>query len=252
MSEVFQIPTFVINLDESVERYQEVLPQLQKFSINAERISGVRGSKLSEHEFSQAYDEVANKKYFRRGLTVGEVGCYLSHRKIWQRMVDENIEFALVLEDDIVINDNLVECQQHVEALIKYDIVKLADDRNCPPAESKALDQQHTLVSYTNIPNCTTGYFISLAGAKKFLVRERIYRPVDIDMQHCYELGVSVVGVTPYPLDKNMKWDVDEMSDIAIDNGGAHSVKTDSYWRNIKYRIRLAWYRKFYRSAQLN
>ncbi|MBO9489219.1 glycosyltransferase family 25 protein [Endozoicomonas sp. G2_1] len=252
MNEVFQIPTFVINLDESVERYQEVLPQLQKLSINAERISAVRGSKLSEQEFNRVYDEIANKKLFRRGLTAGEVGCYLSHRKIWQRMLDQNIKLALVLEDDIVINDNILDFQKHVDTLVKYDVVKLADDRNCPPAESKKLDEQHSLISYSNIPNCTTGYFVSLAGAKKLLARKRIYRPVDIDMQHCYELGVSVVGVTPYPLDKNMKWDVDEMSDIAIDNGGAHSVKTDSYWRNVKYRIRLAWYRKFYRSAHLN
>jgi GR25 family glycosyltransferase involved in LPS biosynthesis len=33
-------------------------------------------------------------------MTRGEVGCFFSHRRIWQRVVDEQILHALVMEDD--------------------------------------------------------------------------------------------------------------------------------------------------------
>lgn len=33
-------------------------------------------------------------------MSPGEIGCGLSHRKIWQKMVDQDIEVAMVLEDD--------------------------------------------------------------------------------------------------------------------------------------------------------
>lgn len=246
MKSAFEIPIFVVNLDESPERFKEIQVQLKEFSLKVERFSAVRGTKLSKQQLNQQYCSDANKKHFRRDLTLGEIGCYLSHRKIWQKMVDENIELAVVLEDDIFIQPNFVCIQTFAEQLKRYDLIKLADNRNYAPAAVKQLDQQHSLLSYKTIPNCTTGYAITLAGARKFLSREKICRPVDIDIQHCYELGVSVVGLKPYPVEENPKWD----SDITKESGQRSSGK-NSFWRNIKYRLRLAWYRKFYVSAKL-
>merc|ERR1712107_147786 len=43
-----------------------------------------------------------------RGLipfTTGEVGCFLSHWGIWEKMARENIPCALILEDDFVVVD---------------------------------------------------------------------------------------------------------------------------------------------------
>lgn len=39
--------------------------------------------------------------YHKRPMTLGEVGCFLSHYNIWKKIVDENLKDALVLEDDI-------------------------------------------------------------------------------------------------------------------------------------------------------
>ncbi len=45
----------------------------------------------------------------------GEVGCFLSHRACWQRIVDEGWEHALIVEDDMAVDDTL---WPHVMALI--------------------------------------------------------------------------------------------------------------------------------------
>lgn len=39
--------------------------------------------------------------YHKRPMTLGEVGCFLSHYNIWKRIVDEELNQVLVLEDDI-------------------------------------------------------------------------------------------------------------------------------------------------------
>ncbi|MAI68498.1 MAG: glycosyl transferase family 25, partial [Rhizobiales bacterium TMED143] len=33
-------------------------------------------------------------------LSPGEVGCFLSHRACWQRIVDQDLPYALIVEDD--------------------------------------------------------------------------------------------------------------------------------------------------------
>lgn len=42
---------------------------------------------------------------FRRFMP-GEIGCYLSHREVWLDMVKNNIQHALIFEDDSLIDPN--------------------------------------------------------------------------------------------------------------------------------------------------
>lgn len=39
--------------------------------------------------------------YSKRPMTLGEIGCFLSHYYIWQKMVESNEQEVLILEDDI-------------------------------------------------------------------------------------------------------------------------------------------------------
>ncbi len=246
MTQPFDLPTFIVNLDRCKDRYDQMEEELNKIGLTPQRISAVQGSILSNDDIAKIYCPESNKKYAHRDLTSGEIGCYMSHRNIWKKMIDENISLAIVLEDDVFVDRNILSLSNFKALLSAYDLIKLADNRNTQVANSKDLDDIHKLVSYSTIPNCTTGYAITLAGAKKMLSREKIYRPVDIDIQHCYEFGVSVAGIKPYPVTENKKWE----SEIAKNNGGKHSTKS-TFLRNLKYRIKLAYYRQFYTSSEI-
>ncbi|AXT35512.1 glycosyl transferase family 25 [Phaeobacter sp. LSS9] len=37
-------------------------------------------------------------------LRAGEIGCFLSHRKCWQKIVDSTDEFGLIVEDDLALD----------------------------------------------------------------------------------------------------------------------------------------------------
>ena len=102
-------PVFVINLDKSPERMATIAKRLDELYIPFERISGVYGAELSQEEIAKYYCAKLNKKNYRRPLGLGEIGCYISHIKAWQTIVDRQLHCALILEDDIVIEDGLAE-----------------------------------------------------------------------------------------------------------------------------------------------
>ncbi|MDG1752370.1 MAG: glycosyltransferase family 25 protein [Thalassotalea sp.] len=240
-------PVYIINLDCAPDRMTNMHEQLISLNLEYSRIPAVKGADLSEIEINQVYSPALNKKYFRANLSLGEIGCYMSHRNIWRKMVDENIAFAVILEDDMLLTSQFTDIFQHTDIMKQYDLIKLADNRDHQPKHKKQIGDDFELINFTKIPNCTTGYTLSLKGAKKLLIREKLYRPVDIDMQFCHELNLSVFGLRPYPITENK----DFTSDIATLNGGFHGHKSTSFIRNIKYRIHLWWHRKNYISGEL-
>lgn len=243
----YNVPIFLINLDKSTEKMEFMKKQLTRLKLNYERISAVCGADLSAADIDAVYSSILNKTRYHRNLTVGEIGCYMSHRHAWKRICDNNIEFAIVLEDDVNIEKNFVSIFEHVEALKSFDLIKLADNRNIAPANIRALSSTAEIVSYSRIPNCATGYAISLSGAMKMLSRKKIFRPVDIDFQFCYELNLSVIGYRSYPITENDSF----ASDIVASNKGKHSNRSGP-WRNLKFRFKVWRNRKFYQSAQLD
>lgn len=98
---------FVINMDKSKNRWDLISRELASRHIPVERISGVDGSKLSENELKTLLEPLSSrvKEGFPKGLTPGEVGCFLSHRECWKRLLQSDQKWALILEDDIILSE---------------------------------------------------------------------------------------------------------------------------------------------------
>ena len=68
---------------------------LHRAGLDYERIAAVDGRKLSQ-------DEVArHARGATEPLSAGEVGCFLSHRTAWRRIVEGARRHAAILEDDL-------------------------------------------------------------------------------------------------------------------------------------------------------
>ncbi|HEP0308093.1 TPA: glycosyltransferase family 25 protein, partial [Providencia rettgeri] len=93
---------FIINLKESSERRMKMQAQLDKTKLKYEFINAVNGKNLSDTELKKATHDYPNCM-----LTKGEIGCALSHLSIYKKMANENIEQALVLEDDAILPHNI-------------------------------------------------------------------------------------------------------------------------------------------------
>lgn len=232
------IPIFIINMDASTDRWQSMEQQLSKFGLTGTRVSAVVGKALTADEVNALYDEAKNKAKHHRPLSLGEIGCYASHRKIWQMMVEQNISQALILEDDVNIEANINDVLASVDLLKNWDVIKLSDNRANKPAEETPLQNELSLVNYKRVPNCANGYLLSLQGANKLLSLAKVFRPVDIDMQFHSALKLNVVGIMPYAITE-----VAFESDIASQNAGRHSNRS-TFWRNLRFRVALYLERK--------
>lgn len=206
---------FVINLDTSISRMRKSQSQLYDFDF--ERVNAVDGGKLKHDELTHHYDVDLNRQQYHCLLTLGEIGCYLSHRKVWQKIVDERLDFALVLEDDF-INNTDISMLMHDVAEIKqpWHCIKLAEF----PIKRKVVLSEKlgaaNLGIYNKIPSKTCAQMISFVGAKYLLaMSEKFGRPVDVDIQHWWENGLNILGLQPYPFEINHSMDSD------IENMGA-------------------------------
>ena len=97
--------TFVINLDHAKDRYRSVSENLDKLKIPFTRISAVYGKKLSEpiENFSSLSYMIRTGK----SQNNAEIGCYFSHIKTLKCFLETKFDYALILEDDAQISEDL-------------------------------------------------------------------------------------------------------------------------------------------------
>ena len=194
---------FVINLDRSADRLTSISAHLHRLGLDFTRISAVDGSALTTSQRTLEYSPVKNRKAYRRALSNGEIGCYLSHRACWQQIVDEHLDVALILEDDAVLHQRLPELLATIEQLSSpWELTILCDpQKNKKANSSRPLNQDYQLSEYKKLPSGAIGYAVSAHGAAKLVeARATFGRPVDDDMQFYWEYQGLVFGVEPSPI----------------------------------------------------
>ena len=110
---------YYINLKRNSIKNQEMKLLFPK----AERLEGVDGSLLKAPDilpFTASRDW--RDPYWNRRITKGEIGCVLSHYKLWKKCVELN-EPILILEDDLNILEDRWE--EKVEEYLDYDLLYL-------------------------------------------------------------------------------------------------------------------------------
>lgn len=90
VNEVFD-KVFYINSRRRTDRFQRIRKRLQDQGIEAERIEAVWGGTVDPKSYVVQAPRV---------LTLPEIGCWLSHRGIYERIKEEGWERTLILEDD--------------------------------------------------------------------------------------------------------------------------------------------------------
>lgn len=104
---------YVVNLDRNPERLSFMREQLGRIGVPFERVSAVYGKALTPAEMRERFAGVRSFIASKKRMSASEIGCALSHLKIYRKMVEEDVPVALVLEDDAALGpefaDNLRE-----------------------------------------------------------------------------------------------------------------------------------------------
>lgn len=169
--------TFLINLDKNPERLAASKAQLDKLGVEFERVRAVYGKDLTDDDKRRAVNRF--RWWCAKGYKVrdGEIGCAMSHNNIYRKMIEENIEVACILEDDVQFSDRFPEACAKVERFVdpnKSQVVLLTNFTRVR-RDPKEIE----IVPILN-DHCTAGYILTLSAAKSILrVNEPIQVPAD-------------------------------------------------------------------------
>jgi glycosyl transferase family 25 len=112
---------FFISLPRAIERRRSIQQQIERFDLkNAIIVDAVDG-RLMDCQEARKSGVVADGKQLARPLHPGEIGCMLSHRNVWQQFLDEEMDSALIFEDDAVLRDDCCELGKTVLAQVPDD-----------------------------------------------------------------------------------------------------------------------------------
>jgi glycosyl transferase family 25 len=111
---------YVISAKDNHERRAYMEKVLSDLDVQFKFFDAVMGKNLSNAEIDKVYDEEGAKNYktSRRRLSKAEIGCALSHISIYKKIIEENLNNALIFEDDIITNDtHLVDLSDALKEL---------------------------------------------------------------------------------------------------------------------------------------
>ncbi|EHB05373.1 Glycosyltransferase 25 family member 1, partial [Heterocephalus glaber] len=123
--------------------------------------------------------------YHGRPLTKGELGCFLSHFRIWTEIVDRGLQKSLVFEDDlrfeVFFKRRLMNLMQDVEQEgLDWDLIYVGRKRMQVEHPEKAVPRVRNLVE-ADYSYWTLAYAMSLQGARKLLAAEPLAKMLPVD-----------------------------------------------------------------------
>lgn len=196
-----EIAAFIIHLHRAKARRPQVERILSDCPVPAQIIDAVDGRTLAQAAIDQVYSrESLYAPRYPFALTVGEIGCFLSHRKALQAIVAAGLPAGLVLEDDVEIDPAefpaaLDLARQHIS---RHGIVQFQVREIASPGPDVAAAQRGRLTRPVLVPLRASCTLYSHDAAQRLLDQtQRFDRPVDTFMQMHWVTGLRPLLAVP-------------------------------------------------------
>uniref|UniRef100_A0A914KNM9 Glycosyl transferase family 25 domain-containing protein n=1 Tax=Meloidogyne incognita TaxID=6306 RepID=A0A914KNM9_MELIC len=168
------------------ERLNKMSQILRLVGMKFERFEAVDGQNLTKRQldslnFLPGYLDPNQ----RRPMKLGEIGCFLSHYKVWKDVLANGYDRAIVLEDDMKFTQNgTLILNKVVQDLMKtrldWDFIYFGRRRN-KGGNPEFFVSGHTHLSTISYSYWTIGYAISLSGAKKLIEADPLNNLLTLD-----------------------------------------------------------------------
>ncbi|XP_025835147.1 glycosyltransferase 25 family member-like isoform X2 [Agrilus planipennis] len=172
----------MINLLRRPERRKRMMRCFDELGLEVEILDAVDGRHLSddvleEIKFLPGYAD----PYHKRPMTLGEIGCFLSHYNIWEEAYEKGYEKVMVLEDDIrfeaYFRSRMERLMEEVEDIPGWDLIYLGRKR-MEHADEPWVSDSLVRAAYSY---WTLGYVISKSGIKKLLEADPLSKLLPVD-----------------------------------------------------------------------
>lgn len=111
---------FVISLENSISRQNHMKKEFSKEDIPFTFFNAITPIEIND---TSKHLEIDISK---ADLTSGEKACFLSHFSLWKKMINENMDYICIFEDDVYLGGNICEFLLNINIYPKdFDIIKL-------------------------------------------------------------------------------------------------------------------------------
>jgi GR25 family glycosyltransferase involved in LPS biosynthesis len=201
-------PIFTITIRENrwnnfIKRLNDTTDVIQNQHI---KIDGTNGKNININEW---IEKGLIKKDNRRGR--GQLGCMDSHRRIYQYIVDNNLPYGIITEDDLLLSSSkhkqiFYQLMREFKNL-NYDIaylsfVHLNGGGEMVSEHFKTVDFSKSHLGHPHSWNAGMGYIVSLEACKKILKNIIPYTlPIDVYLAELIiKKIITGIEVFPYSL----------------------------------------------------
>ncbi|CAL7944133.1 unnamed protein product [Xylocopa violacea] len=178
---------YMINLVRRPDRRDRMHKLFKELGIRAETIDAVDGRALNQSVLKELGIEMLPEytdPYHKRSMTMGEIGCFLSHYGIWNKVIENNFGSSIILEDDVhfepffrqKVNYILTELN---DLQLEWDLVYLGRKRLVEDTESWIHGSKYLVRAAYSY--WTLGYILSASGARKLVEGMPLKRLVPVD-----------------------------------------------------------------------
>lgn len=195
------LPVFVISLKDETARREAIATHLKERGLECTFFDAIDGRQMDVLAYPD-YQASKRRAAHGRDLKPGELGCLLSHRAAYQKIIDENLDHALLIEDDARFDENTkAVLESFLAKNIDYDIIRLLGSpkvANSPHRKITPIHNDFYLTRMRTAPGGAHATLISKAGAQKLIKQtEKFAFPIDTILGRCWETGLNAYSVQP-------------------------------------------------------
>ena len=234
-------PAFVINLEKAGDRRRFMEVQLAMLpELDVRFIKAVDGRTLGEAELAGLYDDARAKRTWGCSLTTSEIGCALSHLEACRQIVEQNLEVALVLEDDILISGFFPEILAATLPQLspaQPEVILFAPVKSCLRLGARQLTPTHRLCQVRRGAWHAAAYLITRPAAEIQLAKlQPVHVPADYWNRAIREGWFSLRAVIPYAV----SFTAAGRRASTIGSRGAMTAGTEASWlKRLRWRLNL-------------
>ncbi|MFQ5624620.1 MAG: glycosyltransferase family 25 protein [Paracoccaceae bacterium] len=195
-----KLKVLIIHLARAAARLPTVERLRRSTEYECEIVEAIDGAHLSDEERTLRYRPKSCRPHYPFAMRDNEIGCFMSHRKAWRRIVESGLDAALILEDDVEIDPELfgpalklalTHCRR--DSYVRFPV----QDRE---TEQDVLAMKGGVRLYR--PEVTGlgchAQVVGVEAARRLIeVTGSFDRPVDSFLQMHWLSGVSAVSVRP-------------------------------------------------------
>jgi glycosyl transferase, family 25 len=196
---------YIINLDASSDRWSFIKTVFAKTQIPLCRVPAIDGHTLRLPH--RAYSESRYRWFHGRETNTLEIGCYLSHVKALETFLSTDDEFAIIGEDDIVINQDLDAVLAKALRYSRFwNVLRLSGLSQGMPIKVRKLTGEYYLsVNLGRLKGA--GAYVVDRTAARVLARRLLpmWLPYDHAVDREWFHGLRSACIVPFPISQSEK-----------------------------------------------